>query len=117
MHYSGHASDSLSVALGLAEARDLAGADQKVVALIGDAALSGGMAFEALNNIGQAQTPMVIILNDNEMSISHNVGALMKHLGYMRASSQYRQARDNVQEHLESSGPEGKAITNFGRSM
>lgn len=117
VHYSGHASDSLSVALGLAEARDLAGADQKVVALIGDAALSGGMAFEALNNIGQAQTPMVIILNDNEMSISHNVGALMKHLGYMRASSQYRQARDNVQEHLENSGPVGKAITNFGRSM
>lgn len=117
VHYSGHASDSLSVALGLAEARDLAGADQKIVALIGDAALSGGMAFEALNNIGQAQTPMVIILNDNEMSISHNVGALMKHLGYMRASSQYRQARDNVQEHLESSGPVGKAITNFGRSM
>lgn len=117
VHYSGHASDSLSVALGLAEARDLAGADQKVVALIGDAALSGGMAFEALNNIGQAQTPMVIILNDNEMSISHNVGALMKHLGYMRASSQYRQARDNVQERLESSGPVGKAITNFGRSM
>ena len=117
VHYSGHASDSLSVALGLAEARDLAGADQKVVALIGDAALSGGMAFEALNNIGQAKKPMVIILNDNEMSISHNVGALMKHLGYMRASSQYRQARDNVQEHLESSGPVGKAITNFGRSM
>ena len=105
VHYSGHASDSLSVALGLAEARDLSGADNKVVALIGDAALSGGMAFEALNNIGQAQTPMVIILNDNEMSISHNVGALVKHLGYMRASSQYRQARDTMQEHLESSGP------------
>ena len=111
VHYSGHASDSLSVALGLAEARDLSGADNKVVALIGDAALSGGMAFEALNNIGQAQTPMVIILNDNEMSISHNVGALMKHLGYMRASSQYRQARDTMQEHLESSGPVGKALT------
>ena len=117
VHYSGHASDSLSVALGLAEARDLSGADNKVVALIGDAALSGGMAFEALNNIGQAQTPMVIILNDNEMSISHNVGALMKHLGYMRASSQYRPARDTMQEHLESSGPVGKALTSFGRNM
>ena len=117
VHYSGHASDSLSVALGLAEARDLSGADNKVVALIGDAALSGGMAFEALNNIGQAQTPMVIILNDSEMSISHNVGALMKHLGYMRASSQYRQARDTMQEHLESSGPVGKALTSFGRNM
>ena len=61
------------------------------------AALSGGMAFEALNHIGQAQTPMVIILNDNEMSISRNVGALMKHLGYMRATPQYRQTRDSVQ--------------------
>lgn len=117
VHFSGHASDSLSVALGLAQARDLAGTDEKVVALIGDASLAGGMAFEALNNIGQAQTPMVIILNDNEMSISHNVGALMKHLGSMRASAQYRQARDNVQEHLESSGPMGKAITSLGRNM
>ncbi len=116
-HFSGHASDSLSVALGLAQARDLSGTDEKVVALIGDASLAGGMAFEALNNIGQAQTPMVIILNDNEMSISHNVGALMKHLGAMRASTQYRQARDNVQEHLESSGPMGKALTNIGRNM
>ena len=117
VHFSGHASDSLSVALGLAQARDMAGTDEKVVALIGDASLSGGMAFEALNNIGQAQTPMVVILNDNEMSISHNVGALMKHLGSMRASAQYRQARDNVQEHLESSGPMGKAITSLGRNM
>ncbi|MFR8009515.1 MAG: 1-deoxy-D-xylulose-5-phosphate synthase N-terminal domain-containing protein, partial [Gordonibacter urolithinfaciens] len=79
VHPSGHASDSLSVALGLAKARDLSGGDNKVVALIGDAALSGGMAFEALNHIGQAQTPMVVVLNDNEMSISRNVGALMKH--------------------------------------
>ena len=117
VHFSGHASDSLSVALGLAQARDMAGTDEKVVALIGDASLSGGMAFEALNNIGQAKTPMVVILNDNEMSISHNVGALMKHLGSMRASAQYRQARDNVQEHLESSGPMGKAITSLGRNM
>jgi 1-deoxy-D-xylulose-5-phosphate synthase len=117
VHFSGHASDSLSVALGLAQARDLAGADNKVVAVIGDASLGGGMAFEALNNIGQAQTPMVIILNDNEMSISHNVGALMKHLGAMRASNQYRHARDNMQEHLENSGPVGKAITNLGRNM
>ena len=68
-HPSGHASDSLSVALGLAKARDLAGTDEKIVAIIGDAAIAGGMAFEALNHIGQAQTPMVIILNDNEMSI------------------------------------------------
>ena len=117
VHPSGHASDSLSVALGLAKARDLAGGDEKVVAIIGDAALAGGMAFEALNHIGQAQTPMVIILNDNEMSISRNVGALMKHLGYMRASTQYRQTRDSVQDVLESSGRLGKALAWFGRSV
>lgn len=72
-HPSGHASDSLSVALGLAMARDLRGSDEKIVSIIGDAALSGGMAFEALNQIGQVQTPMVVILNDNEMSIAKNV--------------------------------------------
>ena len=75
------------------------------------------MAFEALNHIGQAQTPMVIILNDNEMSISRNVGALMKHLGYMRATPQYRQTRDSVQEALESSGAFGSALANFGRNV
>ena len=115
-HPSGHASDSLSVALGLAKARDLRGGNEKIVAIIGDAALSGGMAFEALNHIGQAQTPMVIILNDNEMSISRNVGALMKHLGYMRASNQYRQTRDKMQERMEKSGAFGSALTNFGRN-
>lgn len=117
VHPSGHASDSLSVALGLAKARDLRGGNERVIALIGDAALSGGMAFEALNHIGQAQTPMIIILNDNEMSISRNVGALMRHLGYMRASTQYRHTRDSVQEKLESSGAFGTALANFGRNM
>ena len=96
-HPSGHASDSLSVALGYAKARDLAGTDEKIVAIIGDASIGGGMAFEALNHIGQAQTPMVIILNDNEMSISKNVGALMKHFGAMRASASYQHTRDEVQ--------------------
>lgn len=117
VHPSGHASDSLSVALGLAEARDLNRGREKVVALIGDAALSGGMAFEALNHIGQVQTPMVVILNDNEFSISRNVGAMVKHLGYMRATTQYREARDSVQERLESSGPLGTALADFGRNV
>lgn len=117
VHPSGHASDSLSVALGLAKARDLRGGSEKVVAIIGDAALSGGMAFEALNHIGQAQTPLVIILNDNEMSISRNVGALIKHLGNLRASTQYRQTRDSLQEKLESSGPAGTALVNWGRNV
>lgn len=116
VHYSGHASDSISIALGLAKARELRRSDEKVVALIGDASLSGGMAFEALNTIGQLQIPMVIILNDNEMSISRNVGALVRHLGAIRSSASYRQARDQSQERLEGSGALGRAFVNFGRS-
>ena len=115
VHPSGHASDSLSIALGLAKARELRGSDEKVVALIGDASLSGGMAFEALNTIGQLQLPLVIILNDNEMSISRNVGALVKHLGVIRSSASYRQARDQSQERLEESQI-GRAFVNFGRN-
>lgn len=115
VHPSGHASDSISIALGLAIARELRGSDEKVVALIGDASLSGGMAFEALNTIGQMQLPIVIILNDNEMSISRNVGALVRHLGAIRSSASYRQARDQSQERLESN-PIGRAFVAFGRS-
>ena len=117
VHPSGHASDSISVALGLAKARELRGSDEKVVALIGDASLSGGMAFEALNTIGQMQLPIVIILNDNEMSISRNVGALVRHLGAIRSSASYRQARDSSQEKLEESGFVGKAFVAFGRNV
>ena len=117
VHPSGHASDSLSVACGLARARDLRGGDEKIVALIGDASLAGGMAFEALNDIGQAQTPMVIILNDNEMSISRNVGAMAKHLGSLRVSNNYRKGRDTMQDFMESSlGPAGRAFVKFGKS-
>ena len=110
VHPSGHASDSLSIACGLARARDLSGEKQKVVALIGDASLAGGMAFEALNDIGQEQTPLVIILNDNEMAISRNVGAMALHLGSIRVNSNYRKSRDTIQEHLESFGTAGKAL-------
>lgn len=117
VHPSGHASDSLSVATGLAKARVLKGTDEKVVAVIGDAALSGGMAFEALNYMGQEQLPLVVILNDNEMSISRNVGALMRHLGNMRATSQYRDAREALQDRLESSGPLGVAMAQFGKNV
>ena len=117
VHPSGHASDSLSIALGLAKARELRGTNEKIVALIGDASLAGGMAFEAINMIGQLQLPMVIVLNDNEMSISRNVGALMRHLGEVRSSSRYRQARDSTQAALEDSGSFGSAIVDFGRNV
>ena len=118
VHHSGHASDSLSIALGLAEARKLRGTHEKIVALIGDASLSGGMAFEALNTIGQLQLPLVIILIDNEMSISKNVGALVKHLGALRSSARYRQVRDSAQAQMEQRGGAlGNAFVEFGRNM
>ena len=117
VHPSGHASDSLSVAAGLATARDLNGTDEKIVAIIGDASIGGGMAFEALNYIGQRKTPMVIILNDNEMSISRNVGALADYLGHRRVSREYTQTRDTIQERLEQSGPAGQALVDFGRNF
>ncbi len=117
VHPSGHASDSISIALGLAQARKLQGGDEKIVALIGDASLSGGMAFEALNLIGQLQLPLVIILNDNEMSISKNVGGLMKHLGAIRTTAKYRQARDNAQAQLENAGALANAMVSFGRNV
>lgn len=117
VHPSGHASDSLSVACGLARARDLKGTDEKIVALIGDASLAGGMAFEALNDIGQAQTPLVIILNDNEMSIARNVGALASHLGALRVTNNYRKSRDTMQDFMESSlGSAGKAMVKIGKN-
>ncbi|MBO4365819.1 MAG: 1-deoxy-D-xylulose-5-phosphate synthase [Eggerthellaceae bacterium] len=117
VHPSGHASDSLSIATGLAKARDLSGDDQKIVALIGDASLAGGMAFEALNYIGQEQMPMVIVLNDNGMSISRPVGALVRHLGTLRTSQRYQETREALQEKMEEGGRMAGGLLNFGRNM
>ncbi|WP_165251770.1 1-deoxy-D-xylulose-5-phosphate synthase [Adlercreutzia sp. ZJ304] len=114
-HPSGHASDSLSVASGFAKAKLMRKTDEKIVAIIGDASLAGGMAFEALNYIGTEQLPMVIILNDNEMSISRNVGALMKHFGNIRANNAYRNTREIMQEKLESGGWFSNAFAEFGK--
>lgn len=114
-HPSGHASDSLSVASGFAKAKQLGGTNEKIVAVIGDASLAGGMAFEALNYIGAEQLPMLIVLNDNEMSISRNIGALTKHLGQIRALSQYRNTREAIQERMESGGSRWSAIAELGK--
>ena len=86
---AGHASTSISAALGLAEARDLRGEDHAVIAVIGDGALTGGLAFEGLNNAGQLQTEMIVVLNDNEMSISPNVGAIAKYLTRITSGQLY----------------------------
>src|SRR5690349_17378826 len=75
-----HGSTSISAALGFAVVRDLRGEDSHVVAVIGDGALTGGMAFEGLNNVGELKKRMIVILNDNEMSISPNIGAIARYL-------------------------------------
>lgn len=86
---AGHASTSLSVALGFAEAAKQTAEQSSVVAVIGDGALTGGMAYEALNAIGSEQLPVTIVLNDNNMSISKNVGAMSKYLTRLRVSKKY----------------------------
>ena len=97
---TGHSSTSISAALGMAKARDLKGEDYKVVAVIGDGALTGGMAFEALNNAGRGNTNLIVILNDNEMSISKNVGGIGKYLNKLRSSQDYLKAKEDVEDVL-----------------
>ena len=100
---AGHSSTSISAALGLAKARDLMGGKEHVIAVIGDGSMTGGLAYEAMNNAGRDHTRLIVILNDNQMSIDTNVGAMSKHLNNLRTSQQYRgwkeavkQFRDNV---------------------
>ncbi len=94
---AGHSSTSISAALGLATARDLSGQRHHVVAVIGDGAMTGGMAFEALNHAGQSGTRLIVILNDNEMSISENVGALSSHLSRLRSNPAYFRIKADVE--------------------
>ncbi len=84
---TGHSSTSISAGLGIAQGRDLLGEDYYVVSVIGDGALTGGMAYEALNNAAQIKRNFIIVLNDNNMSISENVGGMSRYLG---ASAQGR---------------------------
>jgi len=100
VHDAGHASNSISVALGLAAARDARGTDETVVAVIGDGSLTGGMAFEALNHAGHLGTRVIIVLNDNEMSIAPNVGALASYLARVRLDRRYRRLRDDLESAL-----------------
>ncbi|MBH5318056.1 1-deoxy-D-xylulose-5-phosphate synthase [Paenibacillus sp. GSMTC-2017] len=94
---AGHSSTSLSAAMGMALGRDLKGESNRVVAVIGDGALTGGMALEALNHIGHEKRDMIVILNDNEMSIAPNVGALHHYLGKIRTDRHYHKAKDELQ--------------------
>jgi 1-deoxy-D-xylulose-5-phosphate synthase len=103
---AGHATTSISAGLGMAAARDLKGENFSVVSIIGDGALTGGMAFEALNNAGNMKSPFIVLLNDNEMSISHNVGALAKYLGRVRTGKLYQHTKDEI-EHAFGKLPKG----------
>jgi 1-deoxy-D-xylulose-5-phosphate synthase len=93
---AGHAATSISAALGMATARDLKGEDFHVIAVIGDGALTSGIAYEALNNAGHTDRDLIVILNDNEMSISPNVGAIHKYLTRMVTNPLYNRVRDEI---------------------
>jgi 1-deoxy-D-xylulose-5-phosphate synthase len=97
---TGHSSTSVSAGLGLVQARDLLGEDYKVISVIGDGALTGGMAYEALNNAGNRKTNFIIILNDNNMSISRNVGGVHTYLSQLRAAESYNALKENTKEAL-----------------
>ncbi|MGF7185807.1 1-deoxy-D-xylulose-5-phosphate synthase [Desulfitispora alkaliphila] len=94
---TGHSSTSISAALGMAKARDIRGTDEEVVAVIGDGALTGGMAFEALNHAGHLDTNITVILNDNEMSIASNVGAMSSYLSRLRTDPMYDKGKDEIE--------------------
>ena len=93
---TGHSSTSISAGLGLVHGRDLAGEHYNVVSIIGDGALTGGMAYEALNNASQVKTNFIIVLNDNNMSISENVGGMSRYLGKLRTGTAYNEFKENL---------------------
>lgn len=107
---TGHASTSISAALGYAFARQIQGTDNKVFAVIGDGSLTGGMAYEALNNANALKSNMVIILNDNNMSISKNVGGMSKYLTKLRTASQYKALKDNIEDALKKMPMIGESV-------
>src|SRR5687768_3880537 len=98
---AGHAATSISAALGMATARDLNGDDFEVVAVIGDGAMTSGIAYEALNNAGHTDRDLIVILNDNEMSISRNVGAMSKYLMKVVTNPLYNRLRSEVKNVLQ----------------
>ncbi len=107
---TGHSSTAISAALGLVKARDLSGAKHKVVAVLGDGALTGGMAFEAINNAGRLKTNFIIVLNDNNMSISENVGGMANYLAKLRTSSKYTGFKENMENTLNMMPGIGKVV-------
>src|SRR5918993_1151696 len=114
---AGHASTSLSAALGMAIARDRKGEDHHVIALIGDASLAGGMAMEAVNQAGHLKTRLIVVLNDNEMSIAPAVGALTGYLNRIREAHGYHRFKDEVEETLLSIPGFGERLHHAAKTM
>lgn len=112
---AGHASTSISAGLGMAVARDLAGGDNKVIAVIGDGSMTGGIAFEALNQAGHLRKNLIVILNDNEMSISKNVGAFSSFISRKLSGNYYRDLKKEMQGLLTSIPAVGHNILRFAR--
>ncbi|MCD8181376.1 MAG: 1-deoxy-D-xylulose-5-phosphate synthase [Firmicutes bacterium] len=110
---TGHSSTSVSAALGIARARDLDGDNYSVISVFGDGALTGGMMYEAMNDAGHSKTPLILILNDNAMSISKNVGAVSKHLRSLRMSPFYFRSKHAVENLLKKIPLGGKATANI----
>ncbi|MBQ8238508.1 MAG: 1-deoxy-D-xylulose-5-phosphate synthase [Oscillospiraceae bacterium] len=113
---AGHASSSVSIALGMARARTLLEEDYQVVALIGDGAATGGMAYEGLNDLAESREPMVVILNDNEMSIDRNVGGMAHHLTRLRSKDEYLRMKKNYRKALNQVRV-GRKVLDLTRSM
>lgn len=108
--HTGHSSTSVSIALGLAQAREIRKRDYKVCAVIGDGAFTGGLAFEAINNVGESKAKMLIILNDNEMSIDKNVGSFPKLLAKARTSKKYTASKKKISSILSRYPHLGKTV-------
>src|SRR5829696_8265233 len=114
---AGHASTSLSAALGMAVARDQRGEDHHVVAVIGDSSLAGGMAMEAVNQSGHLKTRLIVLLNDNEMSIAPAVGALTGYLNRLRGAQGYHRFKDEVGETLLSIPALGQRLHHAAKTV
>lgn len=117
VYNTGHASTALSAAAGMAVARDRNKEDHHVVAVVGDGSLTGGVAWEALNQIGNTRDRMIIVLNYNEMSISHNVGGLSKYLEYLVSGQHYLKIKDTVKTVLKSVPAVGWPMIKIGRAV
>ncbi len=114
---TGHSSTSISVALGMARARDLLNKNNKIIAVIGDGSLTGGMAIEALNDAGSSKTNITVILNDNEMSISKNVGGMSALLTKIRTKKTYKRSNNCVKRFFNKIPVIGKPIVDFAHKI